>query len=171
MYRSIFVLAAAGLVAAACEPGPSAPNELTPVTPSFAKEGQPAHGNYRQHFARTVDNPCPPVPEPVAVEGYLHYNSHFKFFEGGNDSRIKTNSEASGVGLVTGVKYQFHELFTLEGRYTYANSRWETGRMTRFHVISQTGLGNFYSTVKWNVVCTPEGCTDTITDVETDCRG
>jgi hypothetical protein len=117
-------------------------------------------------------NPCPPVPEPVAVEGYSHYNTHFKFYDGGNTSRLMSNVHGSGLGTVTGVKYQFHELFTLHGDYTYVDSRWETVQSTRFHVVSATDLGNFFSTVKMKVVCTPEnGCQGEVISIDTDCHG
>ena len=171
MHRSVLSLAAAALIVAGCDAAPSAPEQGT-TTPLFAKEGQPAHEHYRVAFARTVSNPCPPIPEPVAVEGYMVYNSHFKFFEGGNSFRIMSNSQGQGVGLVTGVKYQFHELSKPRGSYTYASSRLESDQYTRFHVISATGLGNFFSTVRAKQTCTPEGgCQTVIVSMETDCRG
>ena len=175
MHRSVLSLAAAALVFAGCDSPPSAPQPAS-LAPSFArggepKDGRPDHENFRAPFARTVANPCPPVPEPVAVEGYFTFNSHFKFFEGGNSSRIKTNSHGSGIGAVTGVRYQFHELWTLHGRYTYEDSRFATEQTTRFHVISQTDLGNFFATMKTRVTCTPDGCQTEVVSVETDCRG
>ena len=118
-----------------------------------------------------MSNPCPPVPEPVAIEGYLHYNAHFRFFEGGNSPELKSNTHGSGVGLVTGVKYQFHELGTVRGTYTYESGRLETERWIRSHLISQTGLGNFFMTTRVRQVCTPEGCQEEIVSIDTDCRG
>lgn len=170
MHRSVLTLAATALIVVGCDSSPFAPEQPT-AGPSLARDGRPDHENVRAPFAQTVANPCPPVPEPVAVEGYSHYNAQLKFFEGGNEARLKGSVHASGIGAVTGVGYQFHELFTLHGIYTYANSRWETERSTRFHVISQTGLGNFFSTVKENVVCTPEGCQGEVVSIDTDCRG
>ena len=175
MHRSILCLAAAALVASACDSSPSAP-EPASTTPSFARGGNPPderpdHEHRRDPFTRTVTNPCPPVPEAVAVEGYTVYNAHFKFFEGGNNSRLMANSQASGIGLVTGVKYQFHELWTLHGHYTYVDTRWETEQTTRYHVISQTGLGNFFSTLKMRIVYTATGVSTEVVSMETDCRG
>lgn len=175
MHRTAFPLALAALIVLACEPSPTAPDQVS-TTPSFARGGEPSdgrpdHENRRDPFARTVANPCPPVPEPVAVEGYLHTNTHFKFFDGGNTSRLMWNIHASGIGLVTGVKYQYHELWTLRGTYTYADSRWETDQTTRFHVISQTGLGNFFSTVRMKIVYTPTSISTEVVSMDTDCRG
>jgi hypothetical protein len=169
MHRSV-TLALAALFAAACDAPPSAP-ESSATSPSFAKEGTPDHQNTRAPFSRTVMNPCPPVPEPVAVEGYGHYNAHFKFFEGGNNARLKGHSHASGVGAISGQKYQFHEMATLLGHYTYVDSRWETMQTTRFHVISQTGLDNFFSTMKMRIIYTPQGSSAEVISLETDCRG
>ena len=165
-----FVFGAAALVAVACDSNPAAlsgPDD----GPMLQRDGRPAHQNTRSPFARTVANPCPPVPEPVAVEGYTHYNAHFKFFDGGNQARLMSNTHASGVGAVTGVLYQFHELWTLRGKYTYVNNRWETEQTTRFHVISQTDLGNFFSTLKTKIIYTPTSIETEVVSFETDCRG
>ena len=98
-------------------------------------------------------------------------NAHFKFFEGGNDSRIMINTRASGIGQVTGEQYQYHELWTLHGHYTIVNDRWETEQTTRYHVISRGPLGNFFSTLKTKVVITPPTVTTEVISMESDCRG
>ena len=172
MHRSVLTFGLITLFAAACDSPVAAPEA---AAPNFArgtpKEGQPDHENIRTPFSRVVMNPCPNVPEPVAVEGYTHYNAHFKFFDGGNSSRLKSNSHGSGIGLVTGMQYQFHELHTTYGRYTYADSRWQTEQTIRFHVISQTNLDNFFSSLKMRVTYATTGITTEIISFETDCRG
>ena len=170
MHRSVLMLAAIAIVMAGCDSTPSAP-ALSSDQALLEKDGKPAHQNTRTPFTRTVMNPCPPVPEPVLVEGYSHYNAHFKFFEGGNQPRLKTNNHASGVGLVTGLKYQFHELYRVDGTYTYANATLTTDQTHRYHVISQTAHDNFFSTVKTKVVCDAAGCRAEVVSMETDCRG
>ena len=175
MHRTPFRLAAVALVVMACESAPTAP-EQPATTLSLARggeppDGRPDHQNTRIPFTWTLTNPCLPVPETVVAEGYSHYNAHFKFFEGGNSSRLMSNNYASGVGLITGLKYQFHQLWRLDGTFTYVDNRWETEQMTRYHLISQTDHGNFFSTVRTKVVVTPTGITTEVISTETDCRG
>ena len=170
MHRSAFALLAAAAIIAGCDTPPSAPPEA-PAAPSLKQDGRPDHENTTTPFSRTVTNPCGQTPEPIPVEGLAHYNAHFKFFEGGNQARLKSTIHASGVGAVTGLKYQFHELWTLYGRYTYVNSRWETEQTTRFHVISQTNVDNFFATIRTKVVYTLTSIEVQSLTIETDCRG
>ena len=172
MHRSAYAIVACLALVAACDSQPLAPPSLeAPALASKDKDERPAHGNTRSPFSRVVANSCGPTPELVAVEGYAHHNAHFKFFDGGNQARLMTNSHASGIGLVSGLQYQFHELHTLRGRYTYADARWETEQTTRFHVISQTGVDNFFSTLKLKIVYSPTGIDVQFVSLETDCRG
>lgn len=171
MHRSAYAIVACLALVAACDSQPLAPALDLPALAAKEKDERPTNETTRTPFSRTVANPCGPTPELVAVEGYAHHNAHFKFFDGGNQSRLMTNSHASGIGLVSGLKYQFHELHTLRGRYTYANQRWETEQTTRFHVISQTGVDNFFSTLKLRIVYSPTGVDVQFVSLETDCRG
>ena len=169
MHRYFLTLVAA-FVAVGCDSAPSAP-EHAAVPLLAARDGQPAHDNHKAPFSRTVMNPCPPVPEPVVIEGVLHYNAHFKFFDGGNRNRLMSNSHGSGVGAITHVKYQFHEINTIYGTFTYVNGRLEADHHTRFHLISQTDLGNFFVNMRAKQVCTAQGCTFVVVAAESDCRG
>jgi hypothetical protein len=176
MHRSVLTLAAAALVLAGCDSTPTSPAPV-PAAPSFARGGDPGNDgtpdreHIRTEYTRTVTNPCGPVPEPVVVTGIGQYHSHFKFFEGGNDSRLMGHSQMSGVGSITGTRYSFHELAVTDGHYTYADQRWETEQMTRYHVISQSSASNFFSTVRMKVVYTPTSITTEVVSMETDCRG
>ena len=170
MHRSAYMIVACLALVAACDSDPVAPS-LASAPPALKQDGRPAHENTRTPFTRTVMNPCVPAPEPVLVEGYTHYNAHFKFFPGGNNARLMSNSHGSGIGVATGLKYQFHELFTLRGHYTYVDSRWETEQTTRFHVISQTGLDNFFSTLKTRITYTTTSIDVEVISMESDCRG
>jgi hypothetical protein len=117
-------------------------------------------------------NPCPPVPEPVFVEGFTQYNAHFKFVEGGNESRLMRHTHASGVGLVTGAKYQFLEMWKEDGSYNIAADRLEAVQTTRYHVISEGSLGNFFMTMKQKVVYQDGRLVSAeVISAETDCRG
>ena len=169
MPRSVLALAAVALVAAGCDSNPAAPQAA--AGPSLATAGRPAHENYRAPFSLTVNNPCPPVPEPVTIQGAFHYNAHFKFFEGGNSPRLMSNVHGSGLGLITREKYQFHELSVGHGHFTAVNNRFEVDQTTRFHVISQSSSSNFFSSMRVNVVCDDTGCKTTIVSIDTDCRG
>ena len=170
MHRPVVALLAVALLMSACDSNPAAP-ETAALEPSLARDGTPDHEHFRVPFAQTVVNSCPLVPDPVAVEGFLVYNSHFKFFEGGNQNRLKSTIHGTGVGAVTGAKYQFHQLYTIYGHYTYANSRLEADHHSRLHLISQNSLDNFFLTVRLKQVCTPDGCTVEVVSMETDCRG
>ena len=170
MTRTMFALLVTAAAAAGCDSAPTTPQQVSPG-PALAREGSPVNENSRSDFAREIMNPCPPVPELVAVKGWVQYNSHFKFSEDANTSRLKWLTNASGIGLVTGARYKLHEIINLEGRFTYVDNVWVTERSSRLHLISQTGLGNFFATMRWNVRCTEEGCKDEIISFETDCRG
>ena len=175
MSRSVLSLCLAGLFAIGCDSAPTEPP--SPAAPLLARDGQPrdgqpAHDHYKAPFSQTVMNSCPLVPEPVLVEGVLIYNSHFKFFDGGNSNRLMSNIHGSGIGTITGVKYQYHELTTIRGRYTYANSRLEAEHRSRMHLISQGSVQqNFFLTIVAKQVCSTEGCTFEVVRMETDCRG
>ena len=166
--------AALSLLASGCDSAPSAP----PARESDAllargnqPEGRPDHEHFRVPFTQTVMNACGPVPEPVVIQGHLIYNSHFKFFEGGNNNRLMSNIQGSGLGAITGLKYQFHQLSTIHGHYTYANERLEADHHTRLHLVSQSDVNNFFMTMKVRQVCDGPVCPDNIVAMETDCRG
>ena len=169
MHRSALALAVIAL-AAACD---SAPTEPVPagLIPSLAKDEVPHHEHTRSPFAQTVVNSCPAIPEPVAVEGFVIYNSQFKHYEWGNNSRLRTLIQGSGIGAISGVKYQFHQMHTVSGTYTFDGERLEADHYTRMHLISQTNLDNFFLTVRLKQVCTPGTCTVTVVSMEPDCRG
>ena len=174
MRRLLLPYAAFAILAVGCDGSPSAP--AAPATAVLMArdnqpEGRPAHEHARGSFTRTVMNACGPVPEPVIVQGHLIYNSHFKFFEGGNSNRLMTNIQGSGVGVITGLKYQFHQLETIHGHYTYANEHLEATRETRVHLVSQSDANNFFMTMKVRQVCDGPVCRDDIVAIETDCRG
>ncbi len=173
-----FALLVAAVAIAACDNTPSAP-AAAPAAPSFAREpgesrgpeGTPDGEHQRTPFARVVNNPCPPVPEAVAVEGFTQFSSHFKFYDGGNTSRHHIVSQAKGVGAVTGAKYTFHELVRQTGDYPYATQIYDTDLTIRWHVISQGNLGNFFATTHQRVVCSATGCRVEPISFETDCKG
>jgi hypothetical protein len=118
-----------------------------------------------------VSNPCPPVPEAVAVEGFTQFTSHFKFFDGGNESRHHIMSQASGIGAVTGARYTFHELFRQDGIYHYSDGVYDTVQEIRWHVISQSNGGNFFATTRQKMICDANACRVEPISIETDCRG
>ena len=175
MHRSIFTLATAAFMLVACDSSPTglAP---APTVPSLARggtpgpnDGHPAHQHTRSPFAWYVRNAC--IPEEIWVEGFTQYNAHFKFIDGGNDSRLLRITVASGVGIVTGANYRFHEKWTLQGRYTIAGNHWDTEQTTRYHVISEGPLPNFMMTMKTKVVHSNGTVTTEVISVDSDCRG
>jgi hypothetical protein len=172
VHRSLLCLAAVALLTVACDNAPSAPPPAD-LAPSLAKGGEdkPAHEHYRAPFARTVANPCPPVPEAVAVEGFTQFNAHFKFFDGGNTSRVQMVTQAQGIGAITGVKYTFHELMRQRSTYQYSTSVYQVDQMIRWHVVSATSLGNFFATSHQKITCDATGCRTEPISFETDCRG
>ena len=135
------------------------------------KERVPNQEHVRTPVSRTVSNPCPPVPEMVQVEGWQDFHSHFKHFEGGNTSRHDIKTQASGVGLTTGLSYTFHELWHQDAEYDIDSQHYEGDQVTRWHVISQTGLGNFFATSRQHFVCDGSVCRTELISIETDCRG
>ena len=177
MHRSVLVLSAAAFALAACDSAPTAPPS-TAAVPSLARnaepgqpDGRPAHEHKTYPFIVITTNPCPPVPEPVYVEGKTQYNAHFKFVDGGNNARLKSTSHGTGIGLVTGTPYVFQELQTTYGKYTLANDRFETEQTTRYHVISKGPMDNFFATVKMKFVFTTGQVSIEVVSVESDCRG
>jgi hypothetical protein len=178
MHRTLLTLAAAAALLAGCDSAPTAPI-AAPSAPSLARggepgpnDGHPAHEHKREPFATIVMNPCPPAPEPVLVEGLSQYNAHFKFVEGGNDHRLMRSTQATGLGLVTGERYQFHQLTVVYGSFRLQNGRSESEETTRYHVISQGPLGNFFTTIKSRSSFSPEeGFRTEVVSAESDCRG
>src|SRR5687768_12038363 len=163
MHRSACFLAIAALTLASCDGGPSSPEPTSPV-PLFGRggdsdgDGVPDHEHQGGRFTRTVNNPWPPVPEAVVVEGCLQFHSHFKHFDGGNTSRHHIMSQARGVGLVTGARYTFHELFRQDAIYHIDTDHYDTEQTIRWHVISQNNLGNFFATTRQKMICERNVC-------------
>ncbi len=169
MPRLVLGLALAALAISGCDAAPDAA-----LAPSLdkVKDGIPDKQHITSPFTRTVSNPCPPVPEMVLVEGTQRYHTHFKFFDGGNTMRAHGVSQARGVGLTTGVRYTFHEQAGQRSTFFYDEGVFRSEQLTRWHVISATGLGNFFATTRLKVTCPPSGvCTVEPLEIETDCRG
>ena len=80
-------------------------------------------------------------------------------------------STAQGFGVVTGVRYKFHEMFRQEGIFHDNDQVFHYEQTIRWHVISATGLGNFFATTKNKGICDAAGCRVEVISVETDCRG
>jgi hypothetical protein len=171
MRRPLLCLAVA-MIAASCESTPTAPVP-TDLVPSLdnGRDGTPAHENKRIPFAGTVNNPCPPIPEAVAVEGFTQFSSHFKFFDGGNTSKHHIMNVAQGVGLVTGAKYTFQEMFRQDATYYYDTKLYDTEQTIRYRVVSQYNLGNFFATTHQKVICVNDVCRVEPISFESDCRG
>ena len=170
MRRSALRLALATLMFAGCETAPEA--AVAPSLNKVPKDTIPDKQHITQPYRNTVNNPCPPVPEMVVVEGTARFHSHFKFYEEGNTLRSQAIVTAKGIGLTTGVKYTFHELFRQTASYRYDDRIFKSDQLTRWHVISATGLGNFFATSHQKVSCPPDGpCTIEPIEFETDCRG
>ena len=168
MHRSAVGLALAAVIAAGCDAAPE-----SALAPSLDRKigGVPNQEHFKTPISRTVSNPCPPVPEMVQVTGREHFHSHFKHYEWGNTSRHDNKIQASGVGLTTGLKYTFHELWHQDAEYTLQTQHYDADQVVRWHVISQTGLGNFFATTRQRMVCDGPVCRTEIVSTETDCRG
>jgi hypothetical protein len=162
-------LAFLALAIAGCDAAPE-----SAVAPSLdkVKDGIPDKQHVTQPFSATVNNPCPPVPEMVLVEGTGRFHSHFKFFDGGNTMKSMVTTQAQGIGATTGVRYTFHEKFSQSGLFHYDDMVFHADQLTRWHVVSATGLGNFFATTHQKVTCPPSGvCSVEPIVIETDCRG
>lgn len=107
----------------------------------------------------------------VQVTGTMDFHSHFKHYDFGNTSRHDMKTHASGVGLTTGLKYTFHELWHQDAEYTRQTEFYDADQVIRWHVISQTGFGNFFATTRQRMVCEGSVCRVEIVSMETDCRG
>jgi hypothetical protein len=104
--HALFALAFAAL--AACETSPSAP---TPREPSVAGPSFAVVVNHRLPFAFPFFvNPC--NGEPVPITGEVHeLERETQDASGGSHSGFRISAHGEGVGVTTGVKYRWNDIF------------------------------------------------------------
>jgi hypothetical protein len=155
---------AALAVVAGCDAAPSAPDPAT--TPSLARAV-----SSRTDFATIATNPCPPVPELVPLTGFMHIVTKPEVTPEGVRLRIHRNAHASGIGAITGLKYEFQNLSRQEVLPPSGTITFESELLDRFHEISQGSADNFFFMMRSKITCDAMGCRVEVIETEAECRG
>jgi hypothetical protein len=138
------------LVLAGCSDGATAPANL-----DLVPEAAVVMDAQWVPLSLTVDNTC--VGETMAVTGRAHITT--RIFDDGSGLRVKghTNLNLEGVGLLTGIRYQFQQLTNSDFEEDLASGSTETAQVFHLNVISSSAAPNSLATMNGTTVITAGG--------------
>ena len=142
------IIPAVLLVLAGCSDGTTAPARL-----DVAPEAAVIMDAQWVPLSLTVDNTC--VGETMAVNGRAYITT--RIFDGRTGLRIKghTNLNLDGVGLLTGIKYQFQQVTNSDFEEDLASGTTETEQVFHLNIISSSSAPNSFATMNGTTVFTP----------------
>ena len=124
----------------------------------------------RYPVAFTTFNPCPPM-EPVAIEGFVQYNTHADVEPGSTEVKQHLVLHGNGIGLLTGSKYVLQQNSKYESSFSFPPYQFESSTDTRYRLIRQGSEDNFYAEFTFSYVCDETGCRIVENEQERACRG
>ena len=171
MYRRTAIALIAAVAISACSDS-TAPKQLASRENGLSFKQDPSevveHVNEHFEILYFQENPC--TGELIQFLGRYHVNGTITTTSEGEESKLHLNTEDfQGVGLITGLKYLYHQQTQQTDEFTYNPVTEQLEYRVSYDVISQGSTDNFHGDLHY-VFTYPPGNFEIIRD-DARCTG